>query len=212
MTNTMKKKLLTMVLSGTMLASGLVAAEGLEFDPKVYLGAEVSGNSYNGVKTLKINNSNGSYEATRTDNKPFFGRSGAGISGFIGARLNQCFGLEAGYGALTTPKFVGGKTSATNGYVDALGFMPIADQVELIGSVGVGVLSTKVSGNVPVVNQGNRNQYISQSSSKAGVRLGAGLAYKFDECLGARLMVRYQQGNKHIKSITSAGVGLFYQF
>ncbi len=203
------KKLVTIALSGTMLVSSIVAAEGFELDPKVYLGAEVSANRYNSPKTLTDNKG---LTLFRTDNKPLFGKNGAGVSGFIGTRLNEYAGLEAGYNVLATPKIANanGKIRANNAYIDAMGYLPIADQIDAIGSLGVGFLSTSVS--VNNFNVAGTNQSFSQKSSKAGVRVGAGLAYKFDDCLGARLMLRYQQGNKHIKNITSAGVGLYYQF
>lgn len=210
------KKLATIALSGTMLVSGLAVAEGLEFDPKVYLGAEVSGNRYNTSKNVKLNDGT---TISRTDNKSLFGKNGAGISGFIGTRLNQYAGLEAGYTALSSLKatynnnglVTNSSATANNAYVDAMGYLPIADQIDAIGSLGVGFLSTKVSGNYNVTGT-NITRPFSQKSTKAGVRVGAGLAYKFDECLSARFMVRYQQGNKHIKSIASAGLGIAYQF
>lgn len=223
MTISMKKKLVTMALSGTMLASGLVSASGLEIDPKVYMGAEVSANRYTGTKKLDIGNNR---SITNTGNKSLFGNNGAGVSGFIGTRLNECFGLEAGYTLMSKPKLklnnlvnlqdgTNVKSKMSNGYIDAMGFIPVTDQIEAIGSLGIGFLSTSISGNVKGkvgTTLAAVDQAFSQRSTKAGVRVGAGLAYKFDECLGARFMLRYQQGNKHIKSLGSAGLGLFYQF
>lgn len=222
-----KKKLATVVLSGTMLASGLATAGCIDLDPKVYMGAEVNGSQYNSVKDIQLGSNRTDIRTiNRTDGKSILGNRGAGLSGFIGTRLNQYFGLEAGYSIMSKPKgkltnlvnlnnATNVKTNISNAYVDAIGFIPVTDQLEAMASVGLGFLTTKVSANVSgragTAVDGHSLSFAARSTNP-GVRLGAGLGYKLDENITARLMLRHQQGNKLVKSVNSVGLGLSYQF
>jgi opacity protein-like surface antigen len=221
----MKMKLVTIALSGVMLTSG--AALGSDFDPRFYVGAELQGNQFkNPVKEIKDVNGGIS---TRYDNKPFISKKTASGSLFVGSNLNENFGVELGYvrmgkhrktwkdtytrgGVPTssiTQKLV---TKHHNMYADLLGYLPVSDCVDLIGSLGVGRLNSKI-----VATEANNLQNLKATlanvkSTKAGIRLGAGAQFKFNENIGARLMLRHQKGNKLVKSVNSAGLGLFYQF
>lgn len=212
------KKLVAIILSGSALLSG--TALGLDLDPKFYLGAEAQANRYTGPKEITTPNK---ARLSTTDNKPLFGRSGSTLNLFAGSKLNEYVGIELGYGFLNhqkmksiTPGFQTSslKTKNHNLFADVLGFMPLSTEVDLIGSVGIGRLSSKLCGKVEqrvagfLVNQEN----VSMRSRKTGLRLGLGAQYKFNENVGTRLMVRHQKGNNFIKKVNSLGVGLFYQF
>ncbi len=206
----MKKKLLTAVLSATMLASGLASAGFSDCDTRFYLGAEIQAHGYKS-KTLTLPDG---------DKVSLFGDRGAGFTGFIGLRINPCFGLELGYTGMsdhtltiTDPllRFTI-TTKSSNGYLDALGYLPITDCLDAVGSLGVGFLSTKVNANLSTTLFNINLLSANGTSIKAGARVGLGLDYKLGENFGTRFMVRYQSGNDYIKNLTSAALGLYYQF
>lgn len=205
----MKMKLVVLALSGVVLASGIARAE--DCDPTFYLGGELQGNQYNkGAK--KITTPKGVTITATKKNESLFGKNGTGVSAIAGTRLHENFGAEVGITGLTGKKVhitnaakSSLKTRSHNLHADVLGYVPVSKEVDLIGSVGVGHLTTKVSGNVS-------QEKVSMKSSKAGLRVGLGAQYKLCDNINARFMVRHQKGNKFVKSVNSAGLGLFYQF
>jgi opacity protein-like surface antigen len=219
----MKIKLVALALSGVMVAG--TAFAGTDLDPKFYVGAELQANKSSGTKKITDKNGNATQ---RSDNKSLFKKSGVSASAIVGSRLNDFVGVEAGYSAMSGPKLRKDKLTVTvaatgltapvtldgtkiktknhNVHFDALGFVPVDEQIDLIGSIGVGRLSTKIK----LLTAGASTE--TEKSSKTGLRAGVGVGYKFDDCLSARLMVRHQKGNKLVKNITQAGLGLFYNF
>lgn len=214
----MNMKLAGIALSGAMLVSG--ASFGMDFDPKFYVGAEAQANKYKGAKEVKTQG----LTVKSADNKSLFGKSGSGASAFVGSQFSEYAGVELGYTALSgtklsdkTPGFEKSsfKTKSRNMYADVLGYLPVCEDIDLIGSLGMGRLSTKAKGKSVesdragvVVDTTN----VSLKSSKTGLRLGLGAQYKVTPNVGARFMVRHQKGNQFVKSVNSAGLGLFYQF
>lgn len=201
----MNKKLASIALSGAMLVSG--ASFGMDFDPKFYAGAEAQYNKLKGGTGLQ--NAAGQ-SLLRKKNSP-------GADLFLGTRITENFGAEVGCSFLKRShnNLTGGQVvnvKMNNPHVDAIGYLPVADNVELIGSVGVGRLSTKVENKVNGVVRSLTADDKSLTKTKTGIRLGLGAQYKFSENVGARFMVRHQKGNKVIKNVNSAGLGLFYQF
>ena len=100
-------------------------------------------------------------------------------------------------------------------YADVLGYLPVCEDIDLIGSLGMGRLSTKVKGKSVQSDPAGvvlATTNPSLKSSKTGLRLGLGAQYKVTPNVGARFMVRHQKGNQFVKSVNSAGLGLFYQF
>ncbi len=219
-----KINLAILALSGTMLVSGTTLA--LDCDPQFYVGAEGQVNRYSGTK--KLTDRAGEVWELK-NNKSWFHKSGGGFSLFAGSRINEFFGIEAGYTFLSggkMPKLISPYNSMNtvtspkakhhrNMYADIMGYVPISECVDLIGSVGIGRLSTKISGKIEEFTP--RGRLVEQSdnfakSSKTGIRVGAGVGYNIDENLSARLMLRHQKGNKYVKNMTSAGLGLMYKF
>lgn len=201
----MKINLVSIALAGIVLSG---AAVGMEFDPKFYVGGEAQYNKLKNDKVLvdKLNN-----------NKSLLRKNTPGAGLFLGTKLTENFGAELGYAAL-------GKSSRNdrvdnkwtvkmhNTYVDALGYIPVADDVDIMGAVGAGRLSTKLQSRKPDNTLVELSEKDSKSAkTKTGLRLGLGAQYKFDSNFGAR-MIRHQKGNKIVKNVNSAGVGLFYQF
>jgi len=110
----------------------------------------------------------------------------------------------------TLPRVVTNKLTLSqhNIYADVLGYLPMSDDIKIIGSVGLGLLASKYHDHpqfdvLPAFNKTYR---------RIGIRAGLGGQLAFTENVGTRLMVRYQKGNKVIKDMTSMSLGLFYQF
>lgn len=214
----MNVKLAGVALSGAMLISG--AAVGMDFDPKFYLGAEAQVNKYKGAREIQHQG----VTVKSADNKSIFGKSGRGASAFLGSQFSEYAGVELGYTTLSgtkvsigTPAFQQSsfKTKSRNMYADVLGYVPMCEDIDLIGSLGMGRLSTKVNGKFVQSNAAGAvvsTTDASLKSSKTGLRLGLGAQYKITPNVGARFMVRHQKGNQFVKSVNSAGLGLFYQF
>ena len=209
----MRMKLAETIMSGIILMSG--AAFGLDLDPSFYVGGELGINRLkNGDNSFKGNNqtfrdANGQY-LLRKKSAPSVGLN-------VGSRITENLGLEVGYSFLRQSKNTYANNSSfnvkmRNSYVDALGYIPVAENADIIASVGLGRLSTKVQMKSNNVAQVLSSTQSNDAKTKTGIRLGLGAQYKFDSNLGARFMIRHQKGNKLIKSVNSAGVGLFYQF
>lgn len=124
---------------------------------------------------------------------------------FAGARINENLGGELGYSYhphITTTLF-GNKFSVAshNVYADLMGYLPIDPSFDVIGSVGAGLFTTSAS----------LKNYGSGSVSMAGVRVGVGAQYHFNENFGARFLLGYQSVYHPIHMV-SARLGVFFKF
>lgn len=218
--NMKKIKLATVAMLGVALISAPTFADCF------YMGGEAQ---YN---TFKYSDSEFK-GLTFSGTNPISKKSVPGFGFFLGSRFNENFGLEGGVsssgsvkGSWNENRTINGvvrrnagniKMTTSNLYADLMGYLPLGCDVDLIGSMGIGFLTSKIdidqaaSGAVPGLSL-SVTQNVTGTHSKAGVRAGAGVQYKFNENLGARLMVRYQQGNDFVKNSTQAGLGMFYQF
>lgn len=185
-----------------------------EINPKFYVGAEASYNKFGYNKEAKAALNTGAGNKLKTK-KPGYGV-------FVGTKLNENFGVEGGLTKSLKAKHevAGSDTASTkveNMYLDVVGYYPVAEKVDLIGTAGLGRAKVKtkhVSGAITT----------KAKQTKTGVRLGAGVAYKVTENLSTRAMVRYQKvggvaknGNSNLtkaglKSMTSFGFGVAYEF
>jgi outer membrane autotransporter protein len=209
----MKMKLVSLALLGAMLVSGTAAA--MDCDPRFYVGGE-----------LQLNHLRANKDFFSLDNGTVSGKTAkknrVGTDLIAGTRITENFGLEAGYAFLGTAKFKENdstsmsKVKVRNAHIDAMGYVPVGCDVNLIGSLGVGRMTTKVSykedGQNVVLSSAGRQELKQFSKAKTGMRVGLGAEYKIDENLSARLMARHQKGNKVIKNVNSVGLGLFYTF
>lgn len=127
------------------------------------------------------------------------------------SQFTRYFGIEVGYGFIL--KVIGtaqnnnqASNKIQNIYGDMLGFLPVAERVDLICSLGVGMLkSDAFVANVTFTDQDSLNDV------KAGVRFGAGASYTVNENWQLRGMARYQKGNNtFLKSNTSIAIGILY--
>ncbi len=112
----------------------------------------------------------------------------------IGFKFNQYFGLEAFYqqSEKADKKFLRGVIYTENKYkaygLDAIGYLPIAPQLDLIGSLGVAYYKAEVKFSA-------EGESLSGSKDKIGFRAGAGFQYNFSDYLAFRLMARYNYVN-----------------
>ena len=181
----------------TVFVGGLMFSAAVSADVVPYIGAEAQ---FNNPKYANMNTNLGSIEAKK-------GRLGLGIFG--GAKITENFGVEAGasFAKKATKKNARNNdvtAKSSNLYIDAVGFMPINEEVELLGKVGFGRMKAKISvAGETVTNESNVNK------AKVGVRLGAGVQYKLDDNLAARVMLTHQKGNKvSLKNNSSVALGL----
>lgn len=91
-----------------------------------------------------------------------------------GAKLHENFGLEAYYQQSDSEKKHGHKSRFYSYGVDAMGYLPVADKVDLIGSVGIGQYEFRSGGD----------------ENDLGYRIGVGAQYSFNNNWAARAMVR----------------------
>jgi opacity protein-like surface antigen len=207
----MYKSIRSEFLSSVLVAAALgissspVLAETIE--PRFYLGGELNYSKHNYDQEFKdsIATANGSIKSKVP-----------GMSILAGARFYKNFGLELGYTFLKAAKSTGntnGNLKAKNAYLDLLGYVPIINQIELVGTMGVGRMQTKETEDL------NQDQFI-ERIGRTGLRIGAGAQYNIDNKWSARAMLRYQKvGGKGkdsnigmIKNTTSLSAGIAYLF
>ncbi len=183
----MKCKLLAAAAAGALVVGSVSYADGMS-DVRPYVGGELSFNmpKYPAGSDYK-------------KNKP-------GLGAFVGARICDYFGVEAGYDYVMKAKSKSDSSDSikiSNLYLDGMGYFAASPEVDLIGAVGIGRIKPKA--------KDNGGTYYNKA--KSGYRLGLGAQYKFDENIAARLMVRYQKGKKEaLKSMTSVALGVAYTF
>ncbi len=191
-----------------MLTTSLSYAD-LYDDTSFNFGGEISvlnRTSYNdGASLNEFKTANGGKLAI-SKNKP-------GFNIFIGMRFNQYLGMEAGFGFIQKATAnVENNQQATNKisniYGDFLGYLNIAPQVDLLGSVGIGGLKSSASvTNTTIIGLNSLNK------QKAGWRFGGGLQYNFTELWSSRVVLRWQKGNPNfLQSLFSVSVGILYTF
>ena len=95
-----------------------------------------------------------------------------GFNAYLGGRWD-CFGLEVG-GHYAARRNNGRTASIGGGYLDLVGYLPAMDCLELMGTIGIGIDSAKIS----TARFGNRTA----NGAVARVRVGAN--YMFSQCIG----------------------------
>lgn len=193
----MKSKILALAVVGSVIASG----SALAMENKFYLGAEVNYNNPS-YKTL----------TTSTTGSSFIKKNKAGFSFEGGARLHENFGLGLGYNFFKKSKQLNDSSNEVaaklkNLYLDAFGYYPVSEQVNLVGSLGLGKLKPSIS-----VASETITAPTDVNKGKFKLRAGIGAEYKFDDNVYSRVMFRYQKGNNVIKSNSQAGLAVFYVF
>ena len=187
--------------------SGIVVADEVKF----YAGAGINYSKYslyNDMKEISIVNKD----------------KGLGLLlPVVGVRVNENFAIEAGFNFNKNirlgSKMVNGvfysamDLNVRNFYTDFMGFIPVAEHVELVGGLGVGRFITKDT----------------KSSSKGNhpncLRVKAGAQYNVNSNFGVRALATYQHINnkinivgavnkqvKFIRNMKSIGLDAIYTF
>lgn len=192
----MNKKIIAAAACGALL-SGIVCADDMKF----YVGGDLGYNKLGYTSDFKqFNSLAGIKDKSKSPSATIV----------VGVRTHENFGAEVGYTFYKKVKF---NSIATGNevyniklndiHVDLLGYMPINECFEVIGSFGAGRYNQKET---YVVGQNTKE-------SLGALRLGAGVQYKFDEHFATRAMVRYNvlgTKNQDIKNVTSLNLGLTY--
>jgi len=183
--------------------------------------AEAAVNFYGGLEVSLINKTSYTsadtsdirkFKTNNTDTKLVVKQSKPGLNAFFGGRLNEYFGAELGYSMIQPAKGTGQPGEATNRvsnlYVDFLWYMPLASQLDLIISVGMGGLKSKAS----VIGASFQN-LSALTRRKISYRAGLGTQYDFTDNWATRGMLRYQKGNPaFLRGDVSLSVGVVYTF
>ena len=196
----MKKYLFALVCLFAPAAAS--ADSGMMFRPTVGVDYQYIGLNYNPT-------------VTGIDRSQLLEDSLHGVNIHVGARLHKYFGVEAGYiwtgdGEKKNVLGVAGANTTVNvdGWTfDLLGYMPVAQKLEFIGTVGVTALNYygKASASAVVT---------STDTTEAGFRVGGGLQYWLTDHVGVRGLARYQTAdfNGVVDNAVEATLGLNYQF
>lgn len=128
----------------------------------------------------------------------------------IGARIHKYLGFEASYfDTASSSKNVGilNTNVKLEGYtLDAMGYLPVADKVELIGTAGVSRLKATLSLSGLLSGTG--------SDWETKARMGGGAQYWITDNLNVRGLVRYQGANFSgiVNNAVISSLGLNWQF
>jgi opacity protein-like surface antigen len=206
--NFLKKPVIAAGVFGLAVASSGVASADYFDNVKFYVGAGLDYAKYGINKNIKniANQVGGSIKD-----------KGMGVLvPILGVKFHENFGIEAGYSfnrkiSLNFPQQTV-SVKVRNAYLDFMGFMPVADQCELIGGLGIGKLMAKKGQNF------DNNFNNAKIKNKFGIRAKLGAQYNFNSNIGARALVTYQTAGskidgsnvKVVKNIKSIGLAAVY--
>ncbi len=230
----MKQIAKSLVIAGAIVAASSVSADMMaDFNP--YIGADY----YQAWMKPK-----GDYNQVLPKDFP-------GATLYVGTKFHENFGVELGYDWSAQKKkdfnlpananFFGtvqnafsgtAKVRRTGGHLDLVGFLPVAECFDLIGSVGFGWVQTKIdTGTVTNANVSRRGSAVNSLSGKGrGVfRIGVGGSYMVTEMIGLRAKLGWEStsslrvnGNQNFttlgmpnnpyKGTTSLTLGAFVKF
>lgn len=187
----------SLVIASTLLVASSVSAE--EMFP--YVGADFTQ----------------TYMRAKNSWNLIFPNAYPGAAFYVGTRFHENFGLELGYewsarkksnfalptgstffgGAITSPTALAGTTKIqrTGGYLDVIGTLPVAECIELLGSVGFGWVQARIetSFSSEVVGASAASSAISSVNGRGrGVfRVGIGGIFMVTEMVGVRAKINW---------------------
>lgn len=171
------------------------------------------------------------------EDKDFFKDSTKSISGVIGARINQHFGIEAYYQQSSEEEktlresYDGFDDDAVYKFTlsyksygaDFIGYIPVSQEFEILAALGLGQYDFEAKGKFsePYSYQnGNHTESgtITETNKKdfdsLGIRLGIGAQYNITEHVALRGTLRYVKmvDDDYIKNLVEASLGIRYMF
>lgn len=198
----MKQLAKGLMIVGTVLAAGTACANGFE-DVSPVIGLD---------GTWTWMNSTG-------EGKHIFPKNYWGLSPYVGVRWCD-FGLEVGYDGYfrrdrkttfaagtvdpiegaTVPAGdswrVKGKGRANGWHADLLGYLNLDECFDLIGTIGIGWKKPHLS--VTYTDSANRTASFNfKGKNRASFRLGAGAQWMATDCIGLRLLGRWENTGSH---------------
>ena len=234
----MKNIAKSLVITGAMIAAGCANADVIA-DLNPYIGADY----YQAWMKPK-----GDYTKLLPKDFP-------GATIYVGTKFHENFGIELGYdwSARKKKDFSIGANSAlfsstiannqvfsgttkvrrSGGHLDLVGFLPVAECFDLIGSVGFGWVQTKFTttiNNTVTAPMTQASAVSSMSGKGRGVlRVGVGGSYMVTDMVGLRAKLSWEStssvrangnqnfttlnfGQKPYKSTTALSVGAFVKF
>jgi opacity protein-like surface antigen len=175
--------------------------------------AEISFKPYVGVDYQYTNVNYQDYPALGINGGDLAEDDMHGFNIHAGARLHQNFGIEAGFSWSESDDKnnilgtgINSQVSVYGANLDALGYIPVTEKFELIGTVGLSYLTAKID------FSGAATATDDESEIKG--RIGAGAQYWITENINARGIVRYQGADfdDSADGAVVANIGLNYQF
>lgn len=203
----MKKSFLTKSIIAAGVVSSLTAANASGLgDLKFYAGAGLDYNMYSFDSDAKAE-----YDELKS--------SGFGFAvPVLGVKFHENFGIEAGYSFNKKIKYTAKAVAAhgvvpaqaafassvrvRNMYLDLVGFMPIAEQFDLLGGLGIGRISAK-------------DRADGSSDSKTSWRAKIGAQYNVISNMAIRAIFSYQKAGKNkslLKNVKNIGLYGIYTF
>ena len=135
------------------------------------------------------------------------------VGGAAGLRIGRNWGVEVFYQTSNTAKKTADDEWRTEGDytaygVDALGFLPLNDQLELVAAAGVGKYEFDVK-----LKYSDGIHEFSGSDDNVGYRFGAGAQYNITDHWALRSMVRYVVlDSEYIDDMLEFSLGMRYTF
>lgn len=131
----------------------------------------------------------------------------------IGARVHRNLGVEVGYMATQNGEednvrgtAIDSKTSMRGFTVDVMGYLPVGERMELIGTAGLVHLRSEVELSAPGFGVATAD------NTDTNGRVGVGAQYWLSDNLNLRGLVRYQQTDYNDTDAITANIGVNYQF
>lgn len=152
----------------------------------------------------------------------FFDDKNEALSFVVGAKFNKNFGVEAFYQASSESEkktyldedfYEKDKLSYSALGIDAITYMPISQEFELLASLGLAQYDFESSADGVIEGYGLIGR-MQKDFDSLGFRIGIGAQYNITNNLALRGMARYIKMNddEYVKSLTEFSLGLRYMF
>ena len=180
-----------------------------------YIGLDIATSKIDfGTDDWVVDNYNGGYEYHDNKNEA--------LSFVVGAKINKNFGIEAFYQTSNENEkkyywddgsYEEDKLSYTAMGVDAIAYMPINQEFELLAALGLAQYDFETKYEDVHEEFGNLGGE-SKDFDSLGIRFGIGGQYNFNEHFALRAMAHYikMADDKYIKSMTELSMGIRYMF